>query len=290
MSIDLGNRGRGVFYLNFITVGTGENFAESAQEFNFTNLVESAGSYLTSIERMVVPIHTIPMIETQAPAFRFEPVGVGVQFTINTTPAFSIKEWIDEVNAKLEDVLGADKFVLLVDQSGRIRIVYDNWANFNVRLSLDLQNIFDLPALLTNVQANADNQIIGESSIIDRFDQLHKIQVEAIGMNIQQEIIDTDRSLPILTDFVIPNSVSFSSQMNLDLDTAASQNINFGYNVRQNVLYNTDSERRYVVLRGNSPIQNINIKAVAIYKDNTRHEIRLPPRSIFELKLAFFSR
>jgi len=288
MSFDIANTGRGVFYLNFDEQGTGENKAESRQEFNFSNLVETSGSYVVSIERLVVPIHNVPMINTQAPALIFQPTGGGINFTINISASYSIKQFLDEINDKASEIFGEDGFVMSIDQSGRIRISFDDWASYDISLSQDLQDIFDLPNIIGLGLANSDNQIIGGLSIIDRFDQLYKIQVEAIGMNVQQEIITTERSLPILTDFVVPNSASFSANMNLEDDTRPSENISISYNVRQNIIYNTESARRYVMLRGNTPIQNILVKCVAIYKDNTRHEIILPKRSIFSMKVAFW--
>jgi hypothetical protein len=90
MSIDLGNKGRGLFYLNFQTIGTGENTAESTQEFNFGNLIDDSGSYLIAIERLIVPIHRIPMINDLAPALTFEPTGAGILFSIQTPEAYII--------------------------------------------------------------------------------------------------------------------------------------------------------------------------------------------------------
>ena len=57
MSIDIADRGRGVFYLNFRTSGElDQNIrAESTREFNFGSLVEKSGDYAIAIERLIVP-------------------------------------------------------------------------------------------------------------------------------------------------------------------------------------------------------------------------------------------
>ncbi len=289
MSIDLGMKGRGVFYLNFNTIGTGINKASSTQEFNFGNLIEQSGSYIVAIERMVLPMHRVPMINSLTPALIFVPTGVEIQFVINTPQAFSWKEWVDNLNDQLEDTDIIDcKF--LMDQSARIRIVFDSFDDYNIQFNDTLKDIFDLNQVVGLADVISEDQIVGGSSMIDRFDQLHKIQLETRGMNLQQEIIDTDRSLPILTDFIAPNTFNHSYNEQLDADIRSSEDINVSYPVRQNIIYTASEERRYQMLRGNTPIQNITIQAVAIFKDNTRNEITLPPRSVFEIKLAFFKR
>jgi hypothetical protein len=188
------------------------------------------------------------------------------------------------------DLIQEFDMVIFIDQSGRIRIYNDSWVTYNIRLSQTLQDIFDLPELIGVADSDIDDRVTGRTSIVDRFDQLHKIQIESRGLNQQQEIIDTDRSLPIITDFLVPNNFSIGYVETLQTDTASTHDIDISYTVRQSITYTADSERRYVMLRGQTPVQNVTIRCVAIYKDNSRNEIILPPRSIFECKLAFFKR
>ncbi len=290
MSLDLGHKGRGVFYLNFITIGTGKNTAKATQEFNFGNLVEKSGSYIVAIERLVLPIHRLPMINALTPALIFVPTGLNLQFTINTSEAYSWKEFLDDINNQLEEILNLNTSLFL-NQSGRVKIVSGSWNDYNIQFHPLLQQIFDFENIVVGLgDSNADNEVIGRSSIIDRFDQLHKVQIEARGMNLQQEIIDTDRSLPILTDFIAPNSFSLAYDEDLEANTTSSKDVSVSYTTRQNIIYTASEERRMVMLRGNTPIQNLTIQCVAIFKDNSRNEITLPPRSVFEVKLAFFKR
>lgn len=290
MSIDLSNKGKGVFYLNFIQYGDGTNKADVTQNFNFSNLVDQAGTYIIAIERLNLPLQRIPMINALAPAMTFESTDpFELNFTINIDAVYSWKEFEESINISLGEVQAIVAYIAL-DFSGRIKIYNNKWNDYNIRLSQTLMDIFDLPELIGINDTDSNGFIIGKSSIVDRFDQLHKIQVESIGMNVQQEILDTDRSLPIITDLIVPTNYSFSYAEPLEDDQAASANINVGYTVRQDLTYISESERRYVMLRGNTPIQNIRILCVAIFKDGSRNEIILPPRSVFECKIAFFRR
>lgn len=287
MSIDLAQRGRSVFYLNFLQSGTGLNNCEASQIFNFGNIVEVSSDYIIAIERLIVPIHRVPHIESQTPAIIFVPIGAGLQYVINTPRAFSWKEFLDDINTQLAGI-GVITCRMFLGQSGEIVIYFADFATYTIRINPVLQAIFDLNENLTIADTNGFNEVHGGSSLVDRFDQLHKVQVEVVGMNIQQEIIDTDRSSSILTDFIVPNTFSFSYGENLENQQISSKDVNIGYSVRQNIIYNAGEERRYVMLRGEGPVQNITLRCVAIYKDNTRNDIIMAPRSVFECKIAFF--
>lgn len=289
MSIDLAQSGRGVFYLNFRTQGDGTNsvIARSTQEFKFGNLVDHAADYIIAVERLYIPIQSIPMIDSQTPMLTIVPTGIGLLVTINTIEAFSIKEFMDNVNQQFDD-LGVNIFLRL-NSAGKMTIQYDDFANNNLQLNDFIRDIFDMPQLLTIGNADNNGLVKGASSIIDRFDQLLKIQIEVLGMNIIQEILDTDKSFPILTDIIVPSQYAFSSSENFNIDPVLEQ-FNFSYSTRQAVIYNAEGERRYAMLRGNSPIQNITLQCVAILKNNERREIILKGNSVFEAKIGFYKK
>ncbi|MHA2367049.1 MAG: hypothetical protein ACXAC7_24060, partial [Candidatus Hodarchaeales archaeon] len=102
-------------------------------------------------------------------------------------------------------------------------------------------------------------------------------------------IIGTERTLPVLTDLLVPNSYSTSYGLDNSLDPTVGI-FSLSYATRQTVVYNAEGARRYIMLRGATPIQNITIACVAIYKDNTRNQIVLPPNSVFECKIGFYRR
>jgi len=232
---------------------------------------------------MVIPIHKIPFIYAKTPCLQLQPLGPGLIISINSSDAYSLKEFIDDFNTQCSNI-GLNLYIGL-NQSGRIRLFYDDFANYNIVFNNDIYPLFDMPQTIT--AANASNNIVlGSSSILDRFDQLEKIQIEAIGLQSQQEIIDTERSYPIITDIVVPNDYSLSYTETLT--GASTTDISVSYSTRQTVVYNASDSKRFFMLTGNSPIQNITIQAVAIFKDNSRNEIVLPAGSVFSLKMAFY--
>ncbi|MCP4180125.1 MAG: hypothetical protein GY756_20365 [bacterium] len=291
MSIDLAQSGRGVFRLNFQQLPNIERtqVCRATQEFKFGNLIEKSDDYMLAIERLYVPIQGIPMVQGINPAIIFHPLGPGIIFTINYDTHYSLGAWIDNLNDQGEILF--DDLTFKIDGAGRIVIRFSNFVGYSMTLNQQFADICDLNILITGANADAAGRVRGRTSILDRFDQLQKIQVEAIGMNIVQEIIDTDRSLPILTDILVPRTYNISR--NFDETFAASipdKFINLSYPVRQALIYNAEGERRFVNLKGQSPIQNIILECVAIYKDGTRHEIIIPPREIFTCKIDFYKK
>ena len=75
MTLDLGaDANRNVFYLNFENIGdfdddgkTGEQFCDAEQNFNFDSLIDNAGDWLLSIERLRLPLQGIPMFSGNSP-------------------------------------------------------------------------------------------------------------------------------------------------------------------------------------------------------------------------------
>ena len=290
MTIDLGQQGRGVFYLNFRAIqdNTGTRVSQETQEFNFGNLVEKSADYMIAIERLIVPIQKIPMNNGFNPAITITPIGVGIIATITIGATFSLKAFIDTLNSQASNA--GINIIFSLNSEGRLQFSYDGFGANNITLNQGLADILDISANVTALNADVNNIVLGGSSVFDRFDQLYKIQVESLGMNIVQEIISTDRTLPILTDFIVPSSYSVSYTQNTNIPPVVNLNLGVSYSTRQSVIYNAEGERRFIMLRGNTPIQNIQIQAVAIFKDNTRNEIIIPPNAVFECKIGFYRR
>ncbi|MCP4179515.1 MAG: hypothetical protein GY756_17280 [bacterium] len=295
MSIDLGQRGRSVFYLNFEERqdATNTKVCRATQEFTFGNLIESSGDYMVAIERLSVPIQRIPMLSAMTPAITLNPLAVGLIRVVVTEDAFSLKQWIDGINETLAN--DGINMIFKINQGGQLTFVYDDFANFSLTLHQTLTDLLDRDNVLVTgadaVTSIAGNDIVSsESPIFDRFDQLHKIQVEALGMNITQEIIDTDRSFPILTDILIPARYSIGYTEPAGEVAGSTKQLSIGFATRQRLTYTAEGERRYIVLKGHSPIQNLELICSAIFKDGTRVEIPIPRREMFECKIAFFRR
>lgn len=283
MTFDIANPGRYVFYLNFRTEGDGTGFAVAEQNFNFANLIEDASKYVVTVERFRVPTQAIPMLPAIANAIRLVPKGGAVGIDFNLQPTFSINEFLVQVNT----ITAALGFSLTED--GRMSMVFTGFDDFTINLAPKIAAIFDMDAIIGLTLAGTAT-IVGASPIFDRFDDLHKLQIEAqTGLSgVQQEIITTEIFRSLLTDFLMPSSTTMSYQ-------GATGQVHVGaytlsYNVREDVEFNDASNRRFIMIKGNAPIQNIVLEISAIFRDGTRNRILLPPNSIMEVKLAFWKK
>lgn len=281
MAIDVANAGRYVFYLNFRTLGTGDNLAESEQLFSFAQLIDDSSKYILSIERFRIPLQTIPMVSTIPQAIIVTPKGAGVPTVIPVADTYSYFEFRQQINLNNQNLF----FSLTSD--GRAVLDF-NFANDTLVLDPVIADIFDMNQVL-GLALGGQSRIIGGSPIFDRFDQLYKIQIEArSGLSgVQQEIIDTNTFGNLLTDFIIPSNWGLSGTSQTG-NIAADAVLNLTAPTRQDLEFNNAASRRYIMLRGNAPIQNVSIVVRAVYRDGTVNNIRLPPRSVLECKLGFW--
>ena len=288
MTLDIAQAGRYVFYLNFRTeVGleTGTVvFAEAEQVFNFSNLIEDSSKYVVSVERFRVPTQAIPMLPAINAAIQIvQKDGGGVPTVFDLLPTFSLHEFLVQVNS----ITGSLVFSLTED--GRMAVFFNVWDGFNIEFNPKIAAIFDMTTTIGQTVGGTAT-VVGASPIFDRFDDLHKLQIEAqTGLSgIQQEIITTQVFRNLLTDFLMPSSttMSYTGQMNTQHNPAYT----VGFNVREDVEFNDSSNRRFIMLKGNAPIQNIKLEITAVFRDGTRNRIILPPNSIMEIKLAFWKK
>lgn len=295
MSIDLGVGGRGITYLNFRQTYDAdvERTCRAVQEFNYSNFVDDSSDYLLALERLRVPIHRVPMVPALIPAITFVPIAGAPPYVINTDQAFSLRQWLDDLNAK--GLASPNDLFFKIDASGRLQILFNGFNDYTITFDQTFADIMDIDANInaasqnvTPRQGQANEWIItGSSSLFDRFDQLYKVQIEASGLNVAREIITTDATLPIITDILIPTDYATSYTEAADPKTVGG-GINVTYPTRQAVLYGGENERRYINLVGKLAIQNITIQAVAIFRDGTRNQILIPRRGVFECKLGFY--
>ncbi len=279
MTLDVGDSGRYVFYLNFRTLGTGTNFCEAEQNFSFAELIDDASRYAVSVERWRCPIQTIPMFPATDPAIQFIPKAAAPARTLSLRDVFSMNDFIVQ--------MGSDAaLVFSLDPSGRARIDFD-FTNFSLQLDSDLAAVLDMDQTL-GLLLTGQQTLIGASPIFDRLDQLWKVQIEGLsGLSaVQQEIIDTNVFRNLLTDFIVPSSFSMTST-NIP-GTFSTQNYTINSPVRQDLEFNQSSNRRFIMFRSNTPIQNVALEITAIFRNGTRNRIRMPLRSVMEVKLAFW--
>jgi len=92
--------------------------------------------------------------------------------------------------------------------------------------------------------------------------------------------------LQVLTDFAAPTGYSNSLSYGANGTLIRS---GFSTNLRQKLIY-TPSERRYLELLGDFPINNITIDAYYINTDEVIKIVPLPLGSFFEIKLGFYLR
>ena len=285
MSIDISNAGKYVFYLNFRNIGSRieDKFCEAEQNFKFSELISKASDYIISLERFKIPIQSIPMINSIANAIQMIPKTAVPFATFNSPQSFSLYDFLNDVNAFFPGL------IISLNADGRMVIDFNDFSNYSILLNNEIADIFDMEEVLGLTLTGA-NTIIGATPVFDRFDQLHKVQISSeLGLaGIQQEIIDTDIFKNLLTDFLVPSTygMSFNGQQSV----APNGQYSVQYNVRQDLEFNSSSNRRFIMMRSSAPVQNIKISATAVYRDGTTHNIPLPPRSIFSVKLAFWKK
>lgn len=267
-----------VFYLNFRMEGNGETETTAEQTFTFSHLIEDSSKFLVSIDRFILPIQSIPMRDAIPNAVILNSKTESDDIILNTPPSFGLYDWLLELSTQVP------QFNVTLTADGRAQIFDFNFDNFSITLSDEIASIFSLP---NDIDGAGIRSIQGGVPIFDLFDQLYKVQFEALnGLgNLQQEIIDTKVFTTILTDFII--TAPFGMSVTNEVNTALNGNITFSMPVRQDITFNVVN-RRFIPFRGSSPIQNVKVRAVAIYRDGSRHPIIMPKNSVFEMKLAFF--
>lgn len=281
MSFELNREGSRVLYLNFLSRGDGKKETEAEQIFSFTHLIEDSSKYLVSIERFRLPIQSIPMQDSINNAFILRNKTGGDDIFISTIVSFGLYDWLLQLNrasTSLDIILTAD---------GRAQILDFDFDAFSIELDPKIAAILDLSLLIDGVGVLS---VVGGVPIFDLFDQLFKIQIEALnGLgNLQQEIIDTNIFTTLLTDFIAPSN--FSMSVTNTLNSPLTNQVSFTLPIRQDLDFSLQGPRRYINFRGSSPIQNVRVRVTAIYRDGTRNAIIIPPNGVFELKLGFFRR
>ena len=279
MSFELNGKGARVLYVNFRSLGDGEKETTAEQLFSFTHLIEDSSKYVISIERFRIPIQTVPMQDAINNAIVLRSKTGGDDIFISTIVTFGLYDWllqIERFNAPISIILTAD---------GRAQILNFDFDLFSIELSQRTADILDMQVMIDG--AGIQN-VLGATPIYDRFDQFFKLSIEALNglSNIQQEVESSTVFVTQLTDFIV--ATSFSMSVTNPLNTPLNNTITLTLPIRQDLEFNASNARRLINFRGTSPIQNMKVRVVAIYRDGSRHPIIIPKNGVFELKIALF--
>lgn len=279
MSFELNSKEGRVLYVNFRALGDGEKESEAEQLFSFSHLIEDSSKYVISIERFRIPIQAVPMQDAINNAVVLRSKTGGDDVFISTIVTFGLYDWLlqlDRASAAFNVVFTAD---------GRAQILDFDFDAFSIEFSKIVSDILDMPL---TVDGTGIQSIIGGTPMFDRFDQFFKLSIEALNglSNIQQEIVDTNVFVTQLTDFLVPTN--FSMSVTNPTGTPLNNTITWTLPARQDLEFNASNARRLINFRGTSPIQNMRVRVVAIYRDGSRHAIIIPKNGVFELKLALF--
>ena len=212
-------------------------------------------------------------------AVRFVPKAALPTRVINLQDSFGLHDFIFQMG-------GDAALVLSLTFDGRAQLEMD-FTNFSLLLDPDIAAVLDMDQTLGLTLVGVQT-IVGASPIFDRLDQLWKVQIEGLSglSSIQQEIIDTNVFRNLLTDFIVPSSYGLSQNITPGVRTTGAMSLTAP--VRQDLEFNQAANRRFIMFRSNTPIQNVAIEITAIYRNGTRNKIRMPLRSVMEVKLAFW--
>ena len=282
MSFDIGDPKRYVFYVNFQALGNGTTFAEVTQRFNFAQLIEDSSKYVISVERASIPIQAIPMFPRTPAGITLVPKNAGGPKILDLEPSFSINDFLVQVSTL------DPSFIVGLTEDGRLRIDYDDFSNFFIFFEPNVGALFDMGGTRIGENFVGTQTIVGASPIFDRFDDLTTVVIESeqeLG-SVQQEIVSTDVFNTTLTDFLVESTEGMS--YNGVAGTVHNPSYTVNYPVRANLIFNNSASRRFIMLKGTAPVQSIKLSVVAIFKDGSRNQIILPPRSVMTIKLAFW--
>lgn len=276
------------FYVNLDKIGNGNEFLEMDRSYqNF--LIRSAEDWNIWVERLVVPLNAVPFQDSLDDAISIVPagqdpiVGVGItRYRFNET--FSFGGFFTELNNMNADLS------FLLKNDGRISIKYDVFDTNFIYLHENFANIFSLPQTIGNTDGTTANgsEFLSSSSVIDKIDNMHKVQIEVQGLPTESEYLSSSSLGSIITDFVVSPNISFSS--NFTNETKMTSDFSVSYEPRQSIVYNASGGRRYIDMYGVSGVRNFKIECVAVMKDGTRRRIINPSNAPLSIKLGFVTK
>lgn len=289
---NLEKKGTSVFYVNLSEVGSGteKKYCKASINYN-TSLVEEASNYCLSIEKCSIPLHSIRYMEDIVSALSFVDKITGVATAHSIIKIYSFNDFMGKINS-FSDPSGdaTKKLNFYLQDSGRIRINYNNYNNYNILLNDQLKDILDFPTNLITANANEAN-FDCISSIIDRTDQLKRLHITSPNLPVVSEFSQkTKRKVITTIDYAVPTQFSLASGNDKQISNDYTISLPSG----RSDLILTPQYPRMISMNGSS----INSVEIEIYAEILNRKtgqlelkrINLRPGSVFNIKIAFWKK
>lgn len=284
--------------------------ARAVSQFN-SPIIEKASDFLVAIERMEVSLNGVPFYDNDELPREYITVKnrtTNDEVVMEELPssAYSLTHLFDILNAfelteptsllgfRLTYSINKDGFIIITINPNPIlnqqftfndiEIIFPPRLNMILGISTEQQIFVQNPSESNPTYVEAQSKY----PRCDMGDDLDHIIIQS-NLPTHTDAIGNAK-VPLLTDVSAPsnysNSLSYSS-------TGALKTAGFSSNIRQKLIY-TPSERRYLELTGDFPIQDISVSAwyQSINYDRLGgpKQVLLPIGGIFEVKLGFYLR
>jgi len=289
MPFDLNKPDSATFFINLSEVGQLDktSFCNASQNYN-SPIVENSKDYFVSIERATIPLQSIKLFKDIPEAFTFVKKADDTTVTKSLIDVFTIVDFLQQIN-NFADTEG-NKVKFYLQNSGRVKIVYENFTNYRLLLSNELRAIFDLGSSTLDALVNIAD-FLTPSSIIDRVDTLRRIILVSRNLPCVSEMNNQTKLREITSiDYAPDSTFSFSGGNGkvVDDDWTFSN-----VSARGNLVL-APQYSRLLTMNG-AEITNINVEAYAEILDLLTLKIKLTrislrPASEFQIKLQFWRR
>jgi len=264
--------------------------ASASTQFN-SPIVEKASDFLVAIERMELSLNGVPFYDASQVGGVYEQIIVRSRLIVASTAtdvdisAFSLTHLFEILNSliyvdpnnnqqfHITYSISKDGFVIVSLLDGR------NFTNLQLEFPRRLNMILGIS---TAQQFATKTECDSSYSRIDLGDDLDHIVLQT-NLPTNTDALGNVH-LQVLTDFASPSAYSNSMGYGANGTLVRS---NFSSNLRQKLIY-TPTERRYLELIGDFPINNISIEAFYTNVDGDLKNVPLPLGGIFEVKIGFY--
>jgi len=211
-SVKIKDQVKNWIYLNLEQAGD-RPYPFASVRFGYNKpILEEQKKYDVYVERLLLPLQTIPFVSEMPIAITTVPRQGGAVTIFTVVTSFSLKGFFTATNNLVITNGGpaAPTLAFNMTASGRMRLSYDDFFNFSLTLSDDFRDIFEYKSNLVEnlgVGDGVNAVVIGASSILDRLDELRTIEIVAAELVSRSELYP-EREERILTDFVLSNNYS----------------------------------------------------------------------------------
>jgi len=281
-------------------------YAKCASQYN-QPLLEKASDFLVAVERMELTLNGIPFYDANEQPREVITIrsrrdaGSEIDSAALTDNAYSLTHLFDILNAfqltdpydlstfKCNYSINKDGFILvsLLDNKTFNDVEIHFPRRLNMILGISTAQQYQVPLPYTAI-----NQPYTEcASLFPRTDMGDDLDHIVLQTNLPTNSDSAGNAkIPILTDFSSPsnygNSLAYGTNGTL-------VKAGFSSNIRQRVIY-TPTERRYLELIGDFPVQDLTIEALYVSANyeqlQVTKNIPLPIGGSFEIKLGFYLR